>query len=82
MFLQPFYLHEDGDLSHYIDHAVSISNPDVYEPSLDEVMHAHAPFTLSRPGEPIPWDLSLEEVINYAMQNSKVIRNLGGVTPI
>lgn len=79
---QPFYLHEDGDLSHFIDHAVSLKNPDVYEPSLDEVTHAQAPFTLSRPGEPVFWDLSLEEAINIAMKNSKVIRNLGGVTQI
>ncbi len=79
---QPFYLHEDGDLSHFIDHATSISNPDVYERSLDEVTHTQAPFTLSRPGEPIPWDLSLEEAISIAMKNSKVIRNLGGVTQI
>jgi outer membrane protein TolC len=79
---QPFYLQEDGDLSHFIDHAVSLRNPDVYEPSLDEVTYARAPFTLSRPGEPIFWDLSLEEAISIAMKNSKVIRNLGGVTQI
>ncbi|HJN13628.1 MAG TPA: TolC family protein [Pirellulaceae bacterium] len=79
---QPFYLQEDGDLSHYIDHAVSLSNPDVYEPSLDEVIYARAPHTLSHPGEPAFWDLSLEEAISIAMKNSKVIRNLGGVTQI
>jgi len=79
---QPFYLQEDGDLSHFIDRAVSIDNPDVYEPSLDEVTQAQAPFTLSRPGEPIFWDLSLEEAISIAMKNSKIIRNLGGVTQI
>ncbi len=79
---QPFYLHEDGDLSHFIDHAVNISNPDVYEEHLVEVAHTQAPYTLSKPGEPVFWDLSLEEAISIAMKNSKVIRNLGGVTQI
>ena len=31
---QPFYLHDDGDLSHYLDAATDIETPDVYEPSL------------------------------------------------
>ena len=79
---QPFYLQEDGDFSHFVDHAVSLQNPDVYEPLLDEVMYAQAPFTLSHPGEPVFWDLSLEEAVSIAMKNSKVIRNLGGITQI
>ncbi len=37
--------------------------------------------TLSNPEFREMWDLQLQEVVSIAMQNSKVVRNLGGVTP-
>lgn len=78
---QPFYFHEDGDLSHYLDHATALENPDYSQPHLEDVEYAEAPMTLSNPEFREMWDLELEEVVSIAMQNSKVIRNLGGVTP-
>jgi outer membrane protein TolC len=78
---QPFYFHSDGDLSHYLDHATDIEYPDVYTASLPDAEHSFAPLTLTNPEFDEIWDLSLEECINIALQNSKVIRNLGGVTP-
>lgn len=78
---QPFYFHEDGDLSHYLDHATELSDPDVYQPQLEDVEFAEAPFTISDPEVQDMWELELEEAISIALQNSKVIRNLGGVTP-
>ena len=44
---QPFYLHEDGDLSHYLATATEMENPDIEQVSLEEVTQARAPLTLS-----------------------------------
>ena len=76
-----FYLRERGELAHYVDTATDIEYPDVFEPQLAEVEHARAPITLSRPDFDRPWELSLEEAVHTALQNSKVVRNLGSVTP-
>ena len=78
---QPFYFHEDGDLSHYLDHATANEEPDYWQPMLEDVEYAEAPMTISNPEFREMWDLELEEVVSIALQNSKVIRNLGGVTP-
>lgn len=77
---QPFYLQEDGDLSHYLDKVTDLEYPDVCAASLAEVTYAQAPFTLSDPEPREIWDLSLEEAVSIAMHNSKVIRSLGQVT--
>ncbi len=73
---QPFFLHEDGDLSHYVDKATQIEYPDVEAESLDEVQKASPPLTLSNSDVKEYWDLSLEEAIRIALQNSKIIRTL------
>jgi len=78
---QPFYFHEDGDLSHYLDHATAIETPTYEQPYLEDVEYAEAPLTISNPEFQEMWDLKLEEVVSIALQNSKVVRNLGGVTP-
>ncbi|MGD9722135.1 MAG: TolC family protein [Pirellulales bacterium] len=75
---QPFYLHEDGDLSHYIDVATEIEYPDVCTTPLDEVTQAVPPLTLDNLKVCQYWDLTLEESIKTAMANAKVIRTLGG----
>ena len=75
---QPFYLHEDGDLSHLLETATELENPDVYESSLEEVNQAHAPLSLSNPDFEEIWDLTLEECISIALNNSKIIRTVGG----
>ena len=71
---QPFYLHEDGDLSHYIDRATRAEHPDVNQEPLEEVKQAHAPFTISNPEPKEMWDLKLQEAVSIAMANSQVIR--------
>ena len=78
---QPFYLHNDNDLSHYLDKATDLDYADVYEPSLAEVEFSGAPLTLTDPEFAEHWDLGLEDVVSIALNNSKVVRNLGGVTP-
>ncbi|MFP6649537.1 MAG: TolC family protein, partial [Pirellulaceae bacterium] len=77
----PFYLHERDELAHYLDRATEIEYPDVYQPRLEEVDQAQAPITLSNPEFHESWELSLQEAIHTSLHNSKVIRNLGSVTP-
>src|SRR5262245_21877421 len=71
---QPFYLHEDGDLSHYIDKATQMETPDHTAPPLAEASMSHAPLTLSNPEFKEIWELKLEEVVSIALANTKLIR--------
>jgi outer membrane protein TolC len=75
---QPFFFLEDGDLSHYVDKATEIEYPDVEACSLDEVTGAIAPLTLKNPDPSEIWELTLEEAIKIALENSKVVRSLSG----
>jgi outer membrane protein TolC len=77
---QPFYLHEDGDLSHYVATVTELENPDVEQISLAEVTQARPPLTLSDAEFNNFRDMTLEECVSIALQNSKVIRNLGSLT--
>ena len=71
---QPFYLHEDGDLSHYLDKATQTEHPDLHAAPLAEVEHADRPLTLSNPEFREFWDLTLEECVSITLANSKVLR--------
>ena len=75
--IQPFYLKEDGDLSHYMDVATEIEYPDVDEPQLDEVTGALPPLTLKNTDNYEIWDVSLEEAVQITLCNSQVMRQLG-----
>lgn len=75
---QPYFFHEDGDLSHYMDVATTVEFPDVDSQTLDEVAAAQAPFTLANSENFQIWDLTLEEVTRLTLINSQVIRQLGG----
>jgi outer membrane protein TolC len=75
---QPFYLHEDGDLSHYLGVATDIEYPDVEAPTLADVEQALPPLTLSNLKFAKNWNLTLEEAIQSALANTKVMRSLGG----
>ena len=75
---QPFYLHEDGDLSHYIDTATELEYPDVETESLEDVKNAAPPLSLDNPTPREMWELKLEEAIKTTLCNSKVMRSLSG----
>jgi len=80
---QPFYFFEDGDLSHYKGVATEIEFPDVEVCSLAEVDGALPPLTLINSEAREIWDLTLQDAVNYALQNSRVMRSLGGqVQPV
>ena len=44
----------------------------------DESLAAPQPWTIQTEGTPEYWDMSLEEVIHLTLENSKVLRDLGG----
>jgi outer membrane protein TolC len=75
---QPFYFHDDGDLSHYQGTATDLENPDVDESDLAEVAHPDAPRSLINAGKKDTWILKLEEAVSITLANSKVFRQLGG----
>lgn len=71
---QPFYFHEDGDLSHYLDKAVQTEHPDLHTSVLAEVEHAERPLTLSNPEFKELWALTLEDCVSICLANSKILR--------
>lgn len=73
----PFFYGEDGDLSHLVDRATDIEHPDNVPEPLPDAARASAPLTLTNPDFKEFWDLTLEECIHIAMQNSKVLRQDG-----
>jgi outer membrane protein TolC len=79
--MQPFYFHEDGDLSHYLDQATEPAEPDYHQAKLADVEFSEKPLTISDPEFKEIWDLSLEECISIALQNSKVLRGPLGPPP-
>ena len=75
---QPFYFFEDGDLSHYVGAIQKIEYPDTVHQPLDEAAGTVEPLTLSNANFDQVWELSLEEAIRTALENGKLLRNLGG----
>jgi len=78
---QPIYLHEKGNMAaHLIDSGMWPELAGTHVPSLPEVTGAEAPLTLDNGTPREYWNLSLQEVVQIALQNGKVLRNLGGVS--
>jgi len=77
--MQPFYFNEDGDLSHYLDTATEIEYPDAQDCALPDASNTKEPLSLTNVNFDELWDLSLEEAVEIALKNSKVMKNLGGV---
>ena len=76
---QPFFLHEDGDLSHLLDEATNLEYPDVETEVMADAADAHKPFSLINTAAGTAWDLTLEEAIAISLQNSKVMRSIAAV---
>ena len=76
---KPFYFLDDGDFSHYIDVASDLEVPDLELESLDEVNGTLPPFTLDNADPDSVEDLTLEQAVRNALENAKVMRDLGGV---
>lgn len=78
---QPLFLMDDGDLSHYQGVATELDYPDVETCSLAEATDTAEPLTLSSDPNVETWDLCLQDAIQFSLENSKVMRQLGGFTP-
>lgn len=74
---QPLYLRDNGSLSHYVEQATQVEYPDVDSAPLAEVTEVRPPVTVLDPDFDSFYDLSLEECVAIALQNSKVIRGYG-----
>jgi outer membrane protein TolC len=75
---QPFYFFEDGDLSHYVGAVQKIEYPDTCQEPLNEAAGTIEPLTLTNSKFEEIWELTLEDAIRTALENGKVLRNLGG----
>jgi hypothetical protein len=76
---QPFYLkHVDCELAHYKGVATEIEYPDVDADRLDDVSGAQRPYSLANQDKREVWDLTLEEAMEIALRNNKIMRTLGG----
>jgi outer membrane protein TolC len=76
---QPFYLGEDGDLSHYLETATELEHPDVAVAAATEATQAVSPLLVDDPDTAERWELTLEDVVQISLQNTSVVR--GGSTP-
>ena len=75
---QPFYFYEDGDLSHYVGMATDLEHPDLEEAELSLVEGTPPPLTLENATFEETWDLTLEDSMKITLENSRVMRTLGG----
>ncbi|TWU37313.1 TolC family protein [Novipirellula artificiosorum] len=74
---QPFFLNESPDLQYYLNHATAIEYPDVDVQSLPETTEALSPLTIGNHDYQF-WDLTVEEAVNIALQNAKILPTTGG----
>ena len=75
---QPFYFGAKDDLSHYIGMATKIEQPDVKQASLMEATNPLPPLSLANTKYDSIWELTLQDAIHITLENSKVMRTLGG----
>lgn len=75
---QPFFLHEGGNLDHYLSESTEISYPDLDRETLPDASQALPPLTIENPEARERWKMTLEDAIALALQNTHVIRTLGG----
>jgi len=73
-----FDYQRNGELRYFKDVATEIEYPDAETCRLAEVNDTHAPRTLTNPDDQEIWNLPLEEAIKIALENSKIMRDLGG----
>src|SRR5687768_15897116 len=74
---QFYFLHEN-DHRYYQGFATEIEYPDVEQPLALPATDTLPPRTLADQGPPEYWPLRLEEAIQMALANSRVMRDLGG----
>lgn len=71
--------HADGDTEHFKYVATQIEYADVDSSPNVEYASTEAPRSLDADQPTEYWDITVEEVVRYALDNSKVMRDLGGI---
>lgn len=74
---QPFFVNESPNLKHYLDSATSIEYPDVEVASLPETTESLPPLTIGNHDYEF-WNLTLEQCVHMALQNSKFFVTTAG----
>jgi outer membrane protein TolC len=72
------YLRNNGDLAHYIGVSETIDTADIHEDPASMSDGSIRPFTVGGPAPTSIWNLTLEETIRIALENAKVMRQIGG----
>jgi len=67
----------DADLQYYKNQATQIDYAHVHTAVEDEVQFSERPPTIRDPGAAEPWDLTLQDALQLALNNSKVLRTRG-----
>jgi outer membrane protein TolC len=75
---QPYFLRERADLVHYLETAQEIEYPDLESDPLAEARDSYKPFSLRNLEYAEIVDLSLEECVQMALENSKILRTSSG----
>ena len=76
---EPFYLkHVDNEAQYWKSVATEIEVPDVNADRLADVSNATPPPSLMNRKDREIWNLTLEEAIQIALKNNRVMRNIGG----
>ncbi|MBT6155175.1 MAG: TolC family protein [Planctomycetaceae bacterium] len=71
--------HADGDTDHFKYVATQVEYADVDSSPTLEYTSVAAPRSIDADQPTEYWDVSLEEVVRHALDNSKVMRDLGGI---
>lgn len=74
---QPFFIAKDNTMAHYLDQALAIEYADVQVESLPEASQAFQPLGPAN-AETEYYDLTLEDCISMALQNSNILRVANG----
>ncbi|XZE19632.1 TolC family protein [Pirellulaceae bacterium SH449] len=74
---QPFFIGERGQLAHYIDRVQKIEYPDLQREPIPEVTQSLPPISLDNLNFEFS-DLTLEDCIQYALNNTHIVRTLPG----
>ena len=74
---QPLYLRDTGDLSYFVNQATQIEYPDLETTRLNEVENSARPITVINADFDSFYDLTLEQCVAIALQNTKTIRGFG-----
>ncbi len=76
---EPFYLKNvDNDLKYWKGQALDIEAADVCVDRLPDTSNAARPFSLENQDPKNFWELTLEQAMEFALKNNRVMRNIGG----